>query len=54
VLIVEHVMGRIAPIADRIVVMDFGRVIASGAPGEVFRDPTVQTAYLGVLGMEAV
>jgi ABC-type branched-subunit amino acid transport system ATPase component/ABC-type branched-subunit amino acid transport system permease subunit len=54
VLIVEHVMGRIAPIVDRIVVMDFGRVIASGPPGDVFRDVTVQTAYLGVLGKEAV
>jgi ABC-type branched-subunit amino acid transport system ATPase component/ABC-type branched-subunit amino acid transport system permease subunit len=54
VLIVEHVMGRIAPIADRIVVMDFGRVIASGPPADVFRDVTVQTAYLGVLGKEAV
>jgi ABC-type branched-subunit amino acid transport system ATPase component/ABC-type branched-subunit amino acid transport system permease subunit len=54
VLIVEHVMGRIAPIVDRIVVMDFGRVIASGPPADVFRDVTVQTAYLGVLGKEAV
>ncbi|MGN9842594.1 ABC transporter ATP-binding protein [Nonomuraea sp. H19] len=48
VVFVEHDMGVVMSIADRITVLDFGRVVAEGAPAEVRRDPTVVTAYLGV------
>jgi branched-chain amino acid transport system ATP-binding protein len=46
-LVVEHVMEVIRPHSDRVVVLDAGRRIASGAPEEVARDPRVVEAYLG-------
>jgi branched-chain amino acid transport system ATP-binding protein len=46
-VIVEHVMEGIMPVADRLVVLERGRVLADGAPGAVARDPAVVAAYLG-------
>jgi branched-chain amino acid transport system ATP-binding protein len=46
-LVVEHVMGRLLPVVDRLVVMDFGRVIAEGSTDEVLQDARVREAYLG-------
>ena len=47
VLLVEHHMGLVMRISDRVVALNFGRVIAEGTPNEVQRHPDVVSAYLG-------
>lgn len=46
-IIVEHKLQQLMKIVDRIIVLNFGTVVADGAPGEIVKNPVVIEAYLG-------
>lgn len=47
IILVEHDMGLVMDLADRVLAVDFGRPIATGPPSEIQHDPEVLRAYLG-------
>ena len=47
IVLIEHDLGVVMDISDRVYVLDFGQVIAKGPPEEVARDPRVLEAYVG-------
>jgi sulfate-transporting ATPase len=47
ILLIEHEMALVMENCDRVVVLEFGKKIAEGAPEDVRREPSVVAAYLG-------
>lgn len=47
IILVEHDMGMVMDLADRVLVVDFGRPVVTGTPGEIQHHPDVIRAYLG-------
>ena len=45
---IEHIVHALTAVAERLVVIDYGRVIADGAPGDVINQPVVKEIYLGI------
>lgn len=54
VVLIEHDLGVVMSLSDRVSVLDYGRKIADGTPGEVSRDPAVIDAYVGAAHEQAV
>ena len=54
ILIVEHVIDVIRECCDRLIVLDGGKLLVSGEPGQVLSDPQVAAVYLGTYGGEQV
>jgi len=54
ILLVEHKMDVVRELADRIIVLHNGKLVADGEPAAVIASPIVQQAYLGILATESV
>jgi ABC-type branched-subunit amino acid transport system ATPase component len=52
VLLIDHDVPFVFRLCDRVVVLNFGEVLAQGAPGDMFNDPAVREAYLGSAQLE--
>jgi branched-chain amino acid transport system ATP-binding protein len=48
VVLIEHDIGLVMSLSDRVAVFDYGAKIAEGAPEDIRNDPAVLDAYLGV------
>jgi len=48
VLVIEHDVDLVCEVSNRVIALDFGRVIAEGEPERVRRDPHVVSSYIGI------
>jgi branched-chain amino acid transport system ATP-binding protein len=46
---IEHIVHALVSVVDRLVAMDFGRVLMDGPPAEVMASPEVQAVYMGLM-----
>ena len=51
--LVEHHMALVMRVCDKVVVLDFGRLLAVGAPAAIRNDPEVRKAYFGSMQLDA-
>jgi branched-chain amino acid transport system ATP-binding protein len=54
ILLIDHDMGLVLSVCDKVYVLDFGKIVACGTPAEIRNDPAVIAAYLGDSGGESL
>ena len=45
---IEHIVHALTAVVERLIVIDFGKIVAEGAPATVMKDPLVQEIYMGI------
>jgi len=51
---IEHIVHALMAVVDRLVALDFGRMVTEGAPKTVMQDPAVREIYMGIDAVEEI